>query len=386
MINVAEINEYYTFLAASVFKRKFANKLIDIRETSSKSAILKRNDIIMVGNFKNTLKLFKYFGPFISKLRIIDEIYKNKRVQQVLELINRYPETITTIELKSYDIFTLNGIKNCFGNVENIFLTGQFYKFGNEERNLSEIFPKIRHLYLGHLQVGNPSSIHQHFEHLESFHVNLQGERGLKDNDIQGFIKFNPQIRSLYFESVSIATLKIANEQLAKLETLDIKRRLRNTVNFNGDAIHLESLRKLKLNSSANHFFRYVYCDQLEELSLSSISNNPDLLIYIIKNNPRLTKLDVFREEIYKEDINRITGLTPNLAEASFIAGLDIDIEIIQRFLIANKKMESFKLKFDIDNFFSEKQLNKLQSNIVNDWITKKRNGYLIFERRVERH
>lgn len=379
LTNVAEVSEDFSVLAANVFKRKFAIKMIDIRETSSRSAILERSDIIMFGNFKNTLNAFKHFGPFISKLKIIDEIHKN-RVIQVLELIN--PEAITTIYLKSYDEFTLNSIKTPFWNAENVWLDGKFQKLGNDKWNLNELFPKVHQLSLKHLQLTDQTSIHLHFRHLRILNFAIQSERGLSDYDIECLIELNPQIQELSFESVSINTLKFVSEHVQNLESLYLKWRLKNILDYNGDAIHMNNTRKLVVNSSPDHFFRHVIFDQLEELTIHFNPDFPDDLIDIVESIPYLTKLEILKGEMNKEDLNQITGTIPNLVEVSIEAGLDIDVDTVDRFLKMSHKLETFVLNCDSNHFYTDDQLNELKMKITTEWIISQHLNYFMFERK----
>lgn len=52
LINVAEVDEAYSALATNVFKRKFALKIIELRETSSKNEVVELNDVIKIEKFK----------------------------------------------------------------------------------------------------------------------------------------------------------------------------------------------------------------------------------------------------------------------------------------------------------------------------------------------
>lgn len=380
LINVAEVDEAYSALAANVFKRKFALKIIELRETSSKNEVVELNDVIKIEKFNMISKVFNHFGQFISKVKLIygrDQKYQSK---QVFELVSHYSSTFLKFYIESYDEFLLQNVQKPFYNAENVSFVGVFHKLGSESMKLNEMFPNMRQLSLVYLHVTDPSSIHLYFPYLKYLYVSfLRAKQSFTDNDIECLINKNPQIQSLSIYNGSMKFFKFVSENMPNLKTLSLPWKFRDYLNDGDSPIHFKTVKKLSIKYTINRFARNVTFDQLQELEFVCNPDFPDVWIDFLEKNTNLTKLSITNGEIYKIDLTKITSILPDLVEVSFICGLDIDIESILKFLNLNTKLEKLNLKCDSNWLFREARSQDLQTQI--GWKVIQNPNNVLFEK-----
>lgn len=380
LVNVAEVDEAYSALAADVFKRKFAHKIIELRETSSKNEVVELHDVIKIEKFNMISKVFNHFGHFISKVKLIygrDQKYQSKLV---FELVSHHSDNFIKFHIECYNEFLLQNVQKPFYNAENVSFAGEFYELGSESMKLNEMFPKMRQLSLGYLHVTDPTSIHLHFPYLEHLSVSfIRTKQPFTDTDIKCLINKNPQIQSLSIYHGSMEFFKFVSENMPNLNALYLPWKFSDYLNDRDRPIHFKTVKKLSIKYTINRFPRNVTFDKLQEMEFICNPDFPDVWINFIEKNTHLTRLNITNGEIYKIDLEKITSILPDLVEVSFICGLDIDIESIVKFLNLNTKLKKLNLKCDSNWLFREPRSKDIQTQI--GWKVIQNPNNILFEK-----
>lgn len=381
LLSLAEVNKPFSVLAADVYRRKYGNKMVEIRQAFSIDikTIVEFENRIQIENFDLISTIFKHFGSVISNVKINYQEAKGSRIKDILTLVNRNSESLKQIRLELDNGNGLDGIEKPFLSVERVSIAGEYERLGNEQMNLNEMFPEMRRLSLKHSMVHNQTSMALKFPHLEEFHVAFAHTKGSTENDIRKMIEQNPQIRSLSVHYSTLAFLEFISQHLPNLEHLELPYIL--TQYSPGNHMHFRHVKQLKIQTISEHFAVRATFEQLEKLELDSSLDVSSIWIEFIGRSNNLTKLNIIDAEISNRELAMLTNRVPNLIEISFTLGAGVEAETIETFLQRNIKLRNADLTCPIAQF-SGAQFNILRNRIEKDWtISGKPFGYL-FQRK----
>lgn len=228
LLAIAQTNKRLSSLAEYVFQRKYSNKMIKLEERNS--SFKEDGKITYVHRADAILSILKRFGPLISNLGLeygkhIYSFENRTMVSSINQLINlKCSETLIQIEIDTnYESF-FDDMTRPFKQVENVTIRGEFEKLGNANMTLVEMFPAMKRLSLGCVQVIDRSIIGLKFPHLEHLHIGMFiNAYYFNETDVETMLKNNPHIRSFKLGSADRKFLPTVNELLPNLESLELE-------------------------------------------------------------------------------------------------------------------------------------------------------------------
>lgn len=226
----AELDEEFSSLARDVLEQKLAVKTIVfgtpyMKPSTKNIHVQEMDDFIRIQNFAVASTLLQNFGHFIQSIRI-DEYFLDANAKEIYRLVNLHcSETLKKIHLKnSMEDFSYE-LDKPFNHVKTVHLEGDLRNVADLELNFNKIFPQMRQLILGKLKIYNTDSIEIEFPNLHIFDVevfehDIQGR--FTEDVVEKMIRKNPQIRHLILKNASLKLLNVVNDELKKIETLQV--------------------------------------------------------------------------------------------------------------------------------------------------------------------
>lgn len=388
------MNKHFSLLAADVLRRRLSKKLVVIRDNAiveSKDLQIENydNPIIIQTNL-NAKKFLKYFGKFITNLKIeYQSVHpSNKiRVNRINNLINLHcAETLKNFEISTQLDNFLDEFTKSFKNVEDLVLNGRFKSLNNSELNLNQIFPAMKSLIIdGKIRfTSGDSGLDQnfsHLKHLELYIVPYEFQEFLTESIVRNLIRKNKQITSLRLIQPSRKLLKVASICLPSLDSLDIQfydDRLTNDEN----QIYFPNVKKLVTHHSYIPFQNVIFGNLKEFQYLKPMSAYCHRWTQLVKNNSRLRKL-ITNFYINNEELTRLASSSEHLTEIYISVDDSVDIETIIRLIQKNTHLKKMHLKFKFPNKNRIKSTLKAMLKSDNTWEFNEFMNLMIIERKL---
>lgn len=244
-------------------------------------------------------------------------------------------------------------IRRPFKNVEDVYLSGKFDKMVNNSLELNEIFPKMQRLIFGNMQIFNKSSVNLRYPHLLHLEISFTNLNGLTEVDIEAMFKMNPQINSLNIRGFTMEFLKRLNNNLPKLETLEIPSlHLDYNHYYEGDDIHFDTVKKFIVKGKPNQAPEKILFSQLRELEVEFAPDFSNQWSDYIVKFENLTNLNIVKGVFCDAHILTFIGKLTELVEATLICGPDVEAETIIKFVKTNIQLKILRLdSFPMLNF-----------------------------------
>lgn len=375
-LNMSEANHVSSVLFADVYRRKFGQTLIEVRERFLIDGFVgtESNDVIHIEDFDLAAKVILRFGPLITKLKISYWTNTNGQITNILKLANQHCTEVRELQLRTVENDVLNELKQPFANVDVALFRGILGKPFN--KSLNELFPNVRNLSVIHMDAIGRENILQKFSHLEHLSVSTVKTIGINESDVQEMIKLNPQIRSLSHYYSTLGFLKFISENMPDLSDLVIL-----WTHFSSEMqydVHFKSVKRLNVTTESDDLPQSLTVDQLQELSVDwRYGPSSDSWISFITRHSNLTKL-IIEQEINDQQLSRLIGKLPNLIEASFLLSEDTSPVTMGNF-VESCQLQTLRLSCDADKEFPVSCLHHLNNHNRNKWnITNNSNRYLI--------
>lgn len=166
LFNVAIANKWLQPAARDVYKRKFGQRMLCIRqcEIVRPLTMLNVNECsVVVFGLKMSLQFLRCFGPSISELCLHYGPSSSKRFDHVLQYINDYcAGTLTRINFRSMPNIEIKQFKKVFTNVQHLGVGGVL---GRQWPTFVKSFPNVRELCFDRVHMVHRCP-EQPFEHL----------------------------------------------------------------------------------------------------------------------------------------------------------------------------------------------------------------------------
>lgn len=365
LLNIAHTNTQLKSAADMVFVSKFGKKQFNLLISTTR-----RNEMLQTGGFKieicdlkTILRLLRCYGHLIPDLIIgYNKLFRTLPVK-VLRYINQYcSESLKTI---SFITFSNDMLETFLGkplmNIEMV----EFKRcaLGNEISKFNTWFPVMRCLKLDDSRFMNPASIEKHFPQLEQLHLKSEfSYNSLTHESEIAVFRLNPQLRHLSLDKCNLSeSLQNARQYLPKLEQLTINGRPEDFPN--GDAIHFESVRKLKISVHKTWKLPQINLSfgRLEEVEMIYRRTNINVALKFFKRHQSITKLTLKRDERQRQMVEIIRVL-PLLNDIDF-SGYGYSVDEIIHFLTEFKLVNRFRL-------FTSKpdEFERLKTQLGNEW------------------
>lgn len=344
-------------------------KRVEIRQKflAAKFHVIESNDTIQIEDQNVIDKVLRKFGSHVLKLAISFTTVPKKDVLEVIELANVHCDALIDLQLSTIRPDWMNVIRRPFYNVENVTFNGKIKELSTETMNLSEIFPKLRSLNLGNVQVENRSSVILPYPNLDHLFVAFKYSGVFHDEHIESLIKLNPQIRSLTLQLVSTKFIDFVSKNLEGLKNLELLWVPHEVTEYN-QSIHFKSVERFHFRTTNCRFVPLVTFDQLKTLSIDwGLDSLPDTIIDFIIANDNLTKLSIIEGNMNNMQLLMLIGQVPHLKAASFTILPNVMIESIFAFLKNRPNLHMLELSYPRRKT-KTLEIESLRKLITNEW------------------
>lgn len=384
VINMAETTKEFLHLATDVYKRKFANKQVVIRNPYLGCNVntLRSEGSIEIGYFQAIHKLFQHFGSMITKLKIEYFSGSNGLARQAVALANQFSDALKELEIQSFDEDLLNDVRWPFRNVETLSFNGFMGKFANGKLQLNQMFPNVQNLSVKHVRAINRENIVLPFPQLKHFEASLVVTQGINETDIKRMIELNPQLHSLTLLYCSMNLLQFVSEKLRNLEQLDVAWIITETSDVD-NVINFKNVKILNMKSAHEMFLRKVTFDQLQELNVDIFSKSENMWISFIRKQSNLRKLSIERPFL-DSYIIKLAENAPNLTEVSFKVESNVTSERISQFIEKNSQLKKIQLELVSSDSLSDELFSDLHKRFKNEWKISNNSLCYLFEKNCD--
>lgn len=272
LLNVAVANEWLRPAAHVIYKHKFGQKTVYIRNDTTNDDLQQNDDQIFVNGLKTCLQYLRCLGPALNDLSIFYRGWNGKQCEYIHHHISEYCRK-SLINIEFWDKRNKNqfkGYEKPLVNVQSVKilhcdLYNQFAQFG-------QWFPNVRSLKLGNVCVGNNINLPA-FQYLEDLSIDVK----------YGENRFTPTLTTRLLQ------------QLPQLHTLNIQM-------FVGKALTFTELSNM-IKDNANLCNLKVTQPVATHVTSSNIQ-------HLANKNPSLAKLELFD---FKFSVDTALELTQQL-------------------------------------------------------------------------
>lgn len=373
LMSLSDINKGLELLVQNILRRKFAKKTVVIRNTlyspiMTIKYIEEFHDRIEVQHVLVVRKILEKFGHLILHLDIFHEytLWQDTS-KDIFRSINFYcADTLIELHISNWNDILMQ-FKTPFNKVEYLSLEGNFYKMSHSNLTFTEMFPRVQHLALRHLEYANGDFLELHYPHLTHLTAVVWNGNQLRlpwqinDQALRKLFENNLQIKSLRLKFPSTSLLHMIAEKLLLLERLEI-------VYFQGgmvepDAkIRFVNLKKLIVNRGLA--FSNLILGNIEEFE----TNGRDW-VDMVKNEKNLKKLRINRL-MEDEEVLELANANTNLTEIYLQCGKDIQEENLVKLIESNRFLRNLCIKtHPVDVALNESVIEGLQGKLADRWI-----------------
>lgn len=245
------------------------------------------------------------------------------------------------------------------------FSTDQFGDLKiSEDLKLTQLFPELRILEVGHTSVADWAFFDGHFPHL--FMLELHKQIPDVQPHVVDFLKNNTRIETLIIDHINPQLLMEVRENLPLLRSLRIvllaedSNQRSNTINFNTvTKFTLESYHSIKIPD-------YITFDRLEELIFEIEHELTNQFFEFISKqvNTNLGKFRIWAKTISRENLLTIPVELPALKEVIIQCWSKLTADDIGQFLKMNQHLKTL----DLFAYIDESEQQKLYAIISNNW------------------
>lgn len=386
LISVAATNEHFHIMAADVFRRLYAVKSIDFHVPYSESGRLfyDLEDKIQIEDYVLMLLILQYFGHTIRSLEIDFENFQVNQIHEMNNYTNKFcSESLKQLVLTHCKRNSLDMIQQPFKNVENVTFTLGFEKLTYGDLTLDEMFPNVRRLELSYMNIADINFILRKFHRLEHFTISFLQTDSFTENDIEKFIGKNPHIRGIKLINSSFAFLNFLNENLPKLEELELHSTVENQKNYDGNEIHFKNVKRLVIKSVTEDSPEKLKFDQLEELQIDCYSKLTDKWMDFVVENKKLRKFGPLFCSLNHQQLLSLAKNLPNLTELATFCEPNIRAQNVYRIIGSSKKLNKLKFFTHSGSFLSKEELNKILFNLNEEWEINIKKFVVSFNKKV---
>lgn len=306
------------------------------------------DNIIRVEVVESILKLLKYFGPSISNLNIIYSLSKKSSTDvAVINTLNKNinlqcSETLRQIEIENYHECFFDEMAKPFVRLENVTIRGQFERLGNSIHSFGELFPAMNRLSFVNLKLSDKSSIDRHFPQLIHFSAELRDAddpHRFGEFDVESFLKKNPQICSLELSHFSYGFLRVVNEILPELKSLELMRYNASRDTDDKKFIVFENVSIFTIYSGFGAMPENLHFKSLVEFHTDVHSILKDWWHDFVTTNTRLNRLYLEKGCVDNKALETLISTKLNLIQLRFMLCQDVSDKNFTEFVRMNKNI-----------------------------------------------
>lgn len=389
LLGIAQVNKYFSILAAEVFRSKFSSNTIvlynfvyeDERNSDGiyfksfeRLCIVKREKVhritmvhdgqIQITDFQTGLKTLKYFGNAIQKLNIYTDDTDTEQSKILSRFLNEYcSESLIELWLDIIKGSAPLFMPKSFNKLTHITFGGFLPKMGRKTPPSNQTFPALTALTLNLNDKGS-DYLNSHFPHLKQLNI----MKLKRIDDINNLLAANSHIRCVSYHQKSPRSLKMISAILPKLENLTL---WSFNLDDDDDEIHFENVERFTMKD----FFgspKNLHFPKLREAHIP-IGAYFDDSINFLREHKQLNRIELEFSNLNDTQFEKVTENLPNLVEISACStGTNsIGIDTIVTFLENHNEL----MRFDLGNCRNnDKEI--LQEKLGNKWdFTDSRHG-----------
>lgn len=199
----------------------------DPEQEDNPRGIYVSGQVINVRHIESGMRLLKFFGHLIEKLRFH---YREGYLigidpQELTKYINLYcSDTLKEFSLWNMDAkyeYLLSGMTKPFTAVENLRVDGAYKTMASPSLSFAELFPATRQLFFAPNTLFDKESFVQTFPQLEHL-ILITSQSNLLESDLEKMLMRNPHIQSLTLYYSTPEFLCVVNELLPNITELNL--------------------------------------------------------------------------------------------------------------------------------------------------------------------
>lgn len=369
LLNVAEMNSSISVLASDVVRLRYylfnvynpdtLKEKFEVREVD-RNVDIRNTDII--------LRAMKQFSSVIYYLHISDQRSESNRSTITSELT----KGCSYDSLKYFYIWyiennTFDKLAIAFPEVEMLSLNKITEEVKTQSLPLNQQFPKLRQLSIGSKsdRQFNCSFLNLHFPFLEQFTMGGVMQLWFEDDQIEAFLKKNPQIRTISLSRISaFDDIGFVHRLLPNVESLTIY-----YLNIKSDSVHFDHVKYFKLQDSRPYTLEKLSFSCLASLEMSLKNGYFNTWREFFKRNMNLSRLNMKLDDKEMNDkLVEITAELPNLLELSITTYYHVDADVIIQLIGNHPKLNKFEGLIYASGYDWEPFLESLRNTFENDW------------------
>lgn len=343
-------DDHYDRIAQEVFRRKYSRKTFKIADVVliGFEEIPDVNNVIYLKQFGEILRVLKIFGHLMTKLKLEysqHPQFGGVNISPIVKYINLYcADSLVELEviISSDYVEFFDKMTKPFKNVKKLTISGQFNRLTGSTHTFTEMFPSVRSLSLYYVQVFDKNGLDMKFPHL--IHLSVQVAQSDKtrfeDSDVEKLLRTNPYIRSLKLDRCDPNLLKIVNEVLHNLETLQLTSFIGFRVFNENKPIVFKNVKYLLVDGDSSYIQDNVEFTNLTEFHLIGFAATNAHVVDFLAQNPHLKSVSVKKSHISETELKKLIEMNLNLDEITLLLSCDMNDETVLNFV---RKYENMK-------------------------------------------
>lgn len=383
LINVAgiQINSHIISMALNHLKR-----LKNVRDLKASSTNIQRNGAIEIKNYDLIGKSFKYFGQFISKLKLIYEPSRHLQAKFLATMINKYSaHSLTNMQLNYCTENIMKYLTTPLINVKTVTFGGSF-DAGKNALPIHKLFPSIESLFLDTYYTDTVDYFDRYMPNLRHMYMRgsyFQNAIFKSRRSFGNLITRNPQIKSISLYYTPPEYIKTLNLLLPNLQNLSISH-----IHLNDDEIHFQNVTSFIVEPLLNSP-QTLHFPRLQSLYMTYELAHRAPWLDFLKEHNHLSRFHMKYVHLNDETLREFVAQLPNLLELTIwlknetLNGNSLvpSAECIENLLANQWKLKKFHLISD--DGFDRNALRKKLERVEAEWFIKDVFGGLLFLRMV---
>lgn len=347
LLNLVDVEPNFHYLAAEVFRRKYRKRTIDMQGANVNAqrqiAEYVSGETISIYDVELFKKMLKIFGFAIEKIELQNEV-NNTNI--LCQFINKYCSSLRSLTLNFISEDTLNHFTAPLKLVQDLSFPKDLASVGKKnEVSLNRLFPKLQRLSINLKSTVNRSFLLHKFPHLEQLNAIISKNAWKQRDQIEEFLRKNPQIRQLDIDSLQYPDdyFQFVKNLLPNLESLTIHDSytefefLDKTIQFD----HVKQLTYFALP----YFLDKLSFPRLESVKMQYSRLMTKIYMHFFQNHKLLQRLHINEFNGSNDDLLAMIDEFTNLIEFRMDYSEDIAVDTIIKIIRTRETLMKFELK-----------------------------------------
>lgn len=357
LLKVALHNKNSHDEVTEAFYQKYGHLQVDICSVSSGNQYFSITDTVLSIDHIIIYDFLKTFGNRIERLAISYDAIPSYSYKEISKQVNDYcSKTLIEFHAKHCPNNPFEYLEKPFKAVESA--TFEDLKMQNQSiMDVDKLFPAMKRLNLTNVDA---SVFDHHYPNLIKVISDVATFKSFKD-----VIEKNPQIESVRVSTTSVEFLRLINDTLPRLTSLefDIPRNLKSWLHIVqlGNITHA-----LIKDTEDNYRSGKLMFKELKELELQIDGSVKDKWIEFIGENDELKRLKISSGYFQDSALLRLSNKLNHLVEGSIHLDVLVDFKHLEQFLTNKSQLNRITLKPYPNG--SESYFDRLAQRFDGDW------------------